>query len=327
MKIGICLLNMGGPASLEDVRPFLFNLFSDREIIELGPRFLQRPIAWLIAKMRAPKSKENYRLIGGKSPLTDITISQAKALEGLLNKRIGEGVSIGFVAKVGMRYWHPRTPKTLMEFKTEGIEKVIGLSLYPHFSRATGGTSLNEFERCARDLGLEFVSIKRYPTHPAYISALKDVLEEGINKMGGPPFHLVYSAHSLPERFIRQGDPYLHDIKATIKALEAQTGIKGTLAFQSRSGPVKWLEPQTDQHLLELVAQGKRRILCLPISFVSDHIETLYEIDMLFKGIVKEAGGELYMTPGLNTRPSFIEALFQLTQETLSSKGWIEGVS
>ncbi len=324
MKIGILLLNMGGPAKLEDVRPFLFNLFSDREIIELGPRFLQRPIAWIISRTRAPKSMENYRLIGGKSPLTEITISQAKALERLLNERIGRDGAVEFVSSVGMRYWHPRTPQTLKELKERGVEKVIGLSLYPHFSRATGGTSLNEFEKSARDMHLEFISIKRYPTHPAYINALKDVLEEGIDNMGGGPFHLVYSAHSLPKRFILEGDPYLEDIKATIKALEARTGIKGTLAFQSRSGPVKWLEPQTDKHLLELIHQGKRRILCLPISFVSDHIETLYEIDMLFKGIVKEAGGELYMTPGLNTRPAFIEALFQLTREALSSTGWIK---
>lgn len=308
--IGVCLLNMGGPDSPEAVRPFLYNLFSDRDIIELGPRPLQRPIAWLIARFRAPKSMENYRLIGGKTPLTEITKEQARLLEGSLNTTL-KGHSSHKVVKcvVGMRYWHPRTPDVLKELRDTGVKKVVGLSLYPHYSRATSGTSLKEFMDCARELGMAFEVIDRFPTHPAYIKALKEVVDEGIERMGGGPFHLVYSAHSLPQKFIDEGDPYLDEVKATIFALEKETGIKGTLSFQSRSGPVKWLEPQTDEHLLELVRAGKRRILVLPISFVSDHIETLYEIDMLFKGLVKEAGGELFMTPGLNTRPSFIRAL------------------
>lgn len=318
---GIVLLNMGGPDCLEAVEPFLYNLFSDREIIELGPRFLQRPIARLIAKRRAPKSRENYRLIGGKSPLKEITEAQARALEEALKKQFPREMDI--VCKVGMRYWQPRTPSVLGELKAMGIKRILGLSLYPHYSRATSGTSLKEFKEVCEGLGLEYATIEDFATHPAYISALKDVLEEGIRLMGGPPFHLVYSAHSLPRKFIDQGDPYLDHIKATIKALERASGISGSLAFQSRSGPVKWLEPQTAQHLLELVRQGKRRILCLPISFVSDHIETLYEIDMLFKGLVKEAGGELFMTPGLNTRPSFIQALLELVQGALAGKDWL----
>ena len=222
-----------------------------------------------------------------------------------------------------MRYWHPRTQDVLRQLKGQGIERVLAVSLYPHFSRATSGTSIEEFKDACNALGLEFSVVEHYPTHPSYINALKDVLDEGIRTMGGPPFHLVYSAHSLPLKFIERGDPYLSHIHATIEALERVTRIHGTLAFQSRSGPVKWLEPQTDKHLMELVSQGKKRILCLPISFVSDHIETLYEIDMLFKGLVKEAGGELFMTPGLNTRPSFIRALFDITEDALRSSRWL----
>ncbi|WP_067617987.1 ferrochelatase [Dissulfuribacter thermophilus] len=321
--IGICLLNMGGPDSLDAIRPFLFNLFSDRYIIRLGPSFLQRPIAWLIAKKRAPKSAQNYELIGGKTPLTEITIEQAKLLEGRLNEELGPKYGEEFKCVVGMRYWHPRTPDVLKELKDTGVKKVLGLSLYPHYSRATSGSSIEEFKSCCDSLGLSWDVIDRFPTHPAYISALCEVLDEGQKKIGNKDFHLVYSAHSLPKKFIDEGDPYLEDINATIRALESQTGIKGTLSFQSRSGPVKWLEPQTDIHLLELVKSGKKRLLCLPISFVSDHIETLYEIDILFKSIVKEAGGELFKTPGLNTRPSFINALYELVVEKLGENKWL----
>jgi len=321
-RVAICLLNMGGPDSIKAVRPFLYNLFSDRDIIRLGPALLQRPIAWFIARRRAPKSAKNYKLIGGKSPLTDITLRQAQLLERRYS-------SPYIKCAVGMRYWHPRTPDTLKELKEQGVEMVLGLSMYPHYSKATSGSSLKDFKAAASKIGLEWAVVERFPDHPLYIQAISKCMFEGIKKMGIDPgdlpgdFHLVYSAHSLPKRFIDEGDPYLDDIKTTIGLLEKRTGITGTLSFQSRSGPVKWLEPATDEHLLELVKSGKRRILCLPISFVSDHIETLYEIDILFKNMVKAAGGELFMAPGLNTRASFIKALYQISKERIEELGWL----
>lgn len=323
-KIGILLLNMGGPDSLNSIRPFLYNLFSDREIIRLGPSFLQRPIAFLIAKTRAKKSAENYRLIGGKSPLTEITLAQAKKLEMAISQALSQkGNNIIIKCDAGMRYWHPRTPDILKQFKKMGIQKLIGLSLYPHYSKATSGSSLNEFKAIASGLNLDFITIDSFETHPLYIEALKETLFETIEQYELKNFHLVYSAHSLPKRFIEEGDPYLDHIKATINALEKITDIKGTLAFQSRSGPVRWLGPQTDERLKELLASNIRHIVCLPISFVSDHIETLYEIDILFKGIVKEGGGELYMTKGLNTRPAFINALKDMSIRAMIQKGWL----
>ncbi len=308
-RTGVLLLNMGGPDSLDAVRPFLFNLFSDRKIIRLGPSILQRPIAWMIARRRAPKSSANYAKIGGKSPLLEISSRQAKALEALLN-RANQGE---FICEPGMRYWHPRTPDQLRAMKLKGVGRVIGLSMYPHFSSATGGTSLDEFRQESERLKLDYSVVDSYPDHPLYIQALGKAVEEGLgNIKDKDSFVLVYSAHSLPKSMIEQGDPYVHHLRRTISALEKETGIKGRLCFQSRSGPVKWLEPATDHMLMDLASKGVKEILCLPISFVSDHIETLYEIDMLYGSMMRKRGVRLVRTPSLNETSLFVQALGDL---------------
>ncbi len=320
--IGIVLLNMGGPDSLDAVRPFLYNLFSDRDIIQLGPSFVQPLIAWSIARKRAPKSRAAYRKIGGRSPLTDITAMQASALEALLNS----GGHSQVVVAPGMRYWHPRTLDTLKILKKQGVRKVLGLSLYPHFSRATSGTSIKDFKKAAKDLGLEAVFIDSYPDHPGYIAALAQALSEGELKIRSEAdtFTLVYSAHSLPKSMIDQGDPYLDHLQRTIGALEAISGIKGRLCFQSRSGPVEWLKPGTDVMLNELANQGEKAVLILPISFVSDHIETLYEIDMLYGEMMRKRGVKLLRTQSLNDNPLFIGALADMVQKKFKEEGWHE---
>ncbi len=311
---GVVLLNMGGPDSLDAVRPFLFNLFSDREIIRLGPALLQPLIAWFIARRRAPKSAESYRKIGGRSPINEITAAQASALEDMLSEQVkGER----FLCSPGMRYWHPRTPDVLQELKSKGVERVVGLTLYPHYSRATTGSSLRDFEKAASSLGLNHVTVKQYSDHPDYIAALENSLRIGLKNMREKDFVLVYSAHNLPVEMIEQGDPYLDHVKATIAALEARTGIKGELCFQSRSGPVEWLEPTTEEMLNSLADQGRREILIMPISFVSDHVETLYEIDIQYGEIMKKRGVRLVRTPSLNHDEKFIYALSQLVKDAL----------
>ncbi len=328
-KQAILFLNMGGPDSLKAVRPFLFNLFSDRQIIKLGPPFLQQPIAWFIAKKRAPSSQANYEKIGGKSPLLEITSAQASGVQQLLKKRGYEDI----YCLPAMRYWHPRTPRILNDLKERGVQKVLGVTLYPHYSRATTGSSVNEFLECARALGMEADSVESWPEQEGYIKALASTVSEATDnliksgtvspddlKSEDSDFALVYSAHSLPQSFIDQGDPYVEHLEKTISALENITGIRGRLCFQSRSGPVKWLEPGTDTMLNALIeSEGKKTILVLPISFVSDHIETLYEIDMLYADMVKEKGGRLYRTPSLNDRPDFIDALADICEEKLST--------
>ncbi|NIA09032.1 MAG: ferrochelatase [Nitrospiraceae bacterium] len=319
--IGIVFLNMGGPDSLDSVRPFLYNLFSDREIIRLGPRLIQPLIAWSIVRRRAPKSCAAYAKIGGKSPLASISMAQAKAVEKTLNRKYQEGI----FCLTGMRYWHPRTPDVLAKMKNKGISKVLGLSLYPQYSRATNGSSITEFEKCAKKLGVDTHVIDSFPDYPGYITALADVLQEGLKKVKDKDnFVLVYSAHSLPKRMVEQGDPYVEHIHRTINALEKLTGIRGHLCFQSRSGPVAWLEPATDVLLNELADKGTQCLLVMPISFVSDHIETLYEIDILYAGMMAKRGVRLVRTPSLNDRPMFIKALSDLAGQGLRKAGWLE---
>jgi ferrochelatase len=321
---GVIFLNMGGPDSLEAVRPFLFNLFSDRDIIPLGPAFLQKPIAWIIARKRAAKSRGAYEKTGGRSPQADITMRQAKAVHSILEK---EGQRV--VCYPGMRYWKPRTPEVLKRMKEKGVTRVLGLSMYPHYSRATTGSSVKEFLASASDLGMDAEIIDAYPDHPGYINALASTVKEGLWRIGvekglsdeeklafSPDFALVYSAHSLPVSMIEDGDPYVDHVKRTITALEAVTGIPGRLCFQSRSGPVRWLEPATDEMLRELAGEGFRTILVLPVSFVSDHVETLYEIDMEYRQMMDEMGVSLFRTPALNVRPDFVSFLADIVRES-----------
>lgn len=322
---GVIFLNMGGPDSLEAVQPFLFNLFSDREIIHLGPAFLQPFIARFIAAKRAPKSAGNYARIGGKTPLTAITQAQAEAVQTELAKR-----NLTVPCMPGMRYWHPRTPDVLKELAGKGVRRVIGLSLYPHYSRATSGSSIGDFLENAMGLGIETTTIESFYTHTDYINALKqsmDVALQGIqSRFGGLPkdLTLLYSAHSLPVKFIQEGDPYLQHLEETIRCLEAKTNLSGILAFQSRSGPVKWLTPATDHMLMELGQKGIKNVLILPISFVSDHIETLYEIDIQYAELVKRFDMNIHRVPSLNTHPDFIRCLTDLILRQAQEVKWLE---
>jgi len=304
-KIGVVLLNMGGPEKPEDIRPFLFNIFSDREIIRLGPSFLQKPLAWFIARKRARKSMATYARIGGGSPITKITRAQEQALENVL------GENGDFVVTTAMRYWHPTTTEALNYLKEKQINSLIALSLYPHFSCATSGSSLNELKRCRLDNKItdNFIEIDSWPDHPGYISCLADKITEGLARFGDDPVELVYSAHSLPVSFIEEGDPYVDHLQKTIGAVERLTGIKGRICYQSRSGPVQWLSPSTPETIEQLGREGCSNILMVPISFVSDHVETLVEINMQYRELAAEYSIRLETTESFNDDANFIEAL------------------
>ena len=307
-KKGVLLLNLGGPEKLEDIRPFLYNLFSDRQIIRLGPSFLQKPIAAFIARRRAPKSALNYRKIGGGSPLRKITDQQAAALESSLAQ---DG---NFSVRSCMRYWHPFAHEILPQLIAEGVKEIIALPLYPHYSIATSGSSFSDLDQTAKKLGLK-LNIKKihsWPTQQQYIESLTAKIEEGILSFAGEEVEIVYSAHSLPVRFIEEGDPYVDDMQQTIAALEQKTGRTGHLCYQSRSGPVEWLGPSTPE-TIEKLAQAKcKNLLIVPISFVSDHVETLYELDIQYRKLAEDLGMGYKVTSGLNTEPLFIEGLRQL---------------
>jgi len=340
--IGIILLNLGGPDSLLAIRPFLYNLFSDRRIIRLGPQFMQKPLAKLISTIRSKKTERMYSLIGGKSPIKEITEAQAKALEEVLNKRptvksqelqagLGngerQGGTVSFKVYVGMRYWHPLIEDVLPKIYAAGIRKLVALSLYPQYSVATSGSSISRFEEVAAGYPIYSICISSWHNHPLYVDALVDVITKGIESFSSSSFiadpsssdniHVLFSAHSLPKRIIDQGDPYVDQTMETIGEITKRIPLTWHLSYQSRSGPVEWLEPSTDKKLEELARKGIKNILVVPISFVSDHIETLYEIDILYKNLAEGLGIRLRRTDSMNTHPKFIEALKDIVETGL----------
>lgn len=307
------------------MRPFLYNLFSDRDIIRLGLSFMQRPIAFIIATLRTGKTERAYSLIGGKSPILDITEAQAKAVEESLNSsRFTVHGSWSFKVYVGMRYWYPSIEEAVNRAISEGVERLLALSLYPHYSIATTGSAVREFERVIRGRKerIEYSSIKSWFDNPFYIDAMVDVIKKGFIQTGQIP--VLFSAHSLPERFIIEGDPYLDEIKGTIGEISKRIEMEYYLSFQSKSGPVKWLEPSTEEMLHRLANKNIKNLLVVPISFVSDHIETLYEIDILYKGIADRLGINLIRTESLNTHPMLIKALEDMVIRWSKELEWIE---
>lgn len=316
-KTAVLLLQMGGPDSLDAVEPFLLNLFSDRDIIRIGPAFLQPLIARFIVRRRAPKVEAYYEKIGGKSPIRELTEAQAAALEA----KLGED----YRCFVAMRYWHPTTVEALAAIKKEGISRIIALSLYPHYSRATTGSSINELKRVMNEAGVKFqlTCIDRFFDHPLYIRSLAEKIEEGL--AGFHPLadvEIMFSAHSLPKSFIESGDPYLAHIEETVRlVMERFENVPYHLAFQSRAGPVKWLEPSTEEMLRHLAAHGCKNLLVVPLSFVSDHIETLYEIDIQYSKEAWDLGiANFRRTAALNSSPTFIECLAELVRNTVKSE-------
>ena len=325
-KIGVLLLNLGGPDSLDAVRPFLYNLFSDREIIRLGPSFLQKPIAWLISTLRSKKTIGMYRQIGNRSPILELTTAQARSLEEVLNKETGiRRQGSEFKVYIGMRYWHPFTKSTVDQILDDNIDRLIVLTLYPHYSKATTGSSVTDFKKYIQGKDLDINYINEWYDYPSYIDSLAGLMAEGISEYREKDFHLLFSAHSLPQSFIDEGDPYLDQIKSTIDRLLKRLSdspynypdLKYQLAFQSKTGPVKWLEPSTEQAIESLSKSQCKDLFVVPISFVSDHIETLYEIDILYKELAEKHGIKLRRCRALNTSEKFIDAMKQLVLDKM----------
>jgi ferrochelatase len=314
----VVLFNLGGPDDLPAVEPFLVNLFSDREIIELPGGALMQPImARLIAKMRGPGVRRNYEMIGGGSPQLRITQAQAAALEERLNVgRGGAGVRV-FIA---MRYSRPTSEDALEAIAAAGIRRIVTLTLFPHYSRATTGSSRNEFDRALarprwKAHGFEVTHIESYYDDPMYLDAMTDTVRDAwgtIPAENRDRTVILFSAHGLPQKFVDEGDPYVAHTQATRRGILERLRLpnRQLLAYQSRTGPVKWLSPGTEEVIEELGREGVRDLLIVPLSFVSDHIETLYEVDQLFADTAREAGITGYYRPkALNDSPVFIEAL------------------
>ncbi|MCX7988234.1 MAG: ferrochelatase [Thermodesulfovibrio sp.] len=299
-KKGVLLLNMGGPDSIDAVKPFLFNLFNDPYIANFG--ILQKPLSWFITTLRSEKVKQAYRLIGGKSPLKEITLQQAHELE----KKLGRDYKV----KVGMNYWHPFIEKSLKEFEDEGIKYIIAVSLYPQYCHATTASAIEKFKRFAKGR-FDYKIISSWYENPLYIEAWIENIKETINKYGNA--FILFSAHGIPVSLYKKGDPYISETEGTVRLIIRKMHLtEWKLCYQSRTGPVKWVEPSTEETIKEIAKQGVKKAFIIPISFVSDHIETLYEIDIVYTEMAKKLGLELIRVPSLNTKPKFIEALKSL---------------
>ena len=322
-RVGVLLLNLGGPDRLEDVGPFLFNLFSDPEIIRIPFSFLQRPLAWFISTRRTKTSQENYRQIGGGSPLRQITESQAHALQEQLQQK-GQEARI----YVGMRYWHPFTEEAIAKIKRDRIERLVILPLYPQFSISTSGSSFRLLQRLwVEDPKLEQIEYTVIPSwykQPSYLQSIAQLIAQELQQFALPDsVHIFFSAHGVPRSYVEEaGDPYQQEIEDCTSLIMQTLNRPNpyTLAYQSRVGPVEWLQPYTEDAIKELGAQGVENLLVVPISFVSEHIETLQEIDIEYREIAEHSGIHNFRrVPALNTYPLFVEAMADLVLQALKS--------
>lgn len=323
-KVGVVLLNLGGPDSLEAVEPFLFNLFNDPEIINFPFSFLFRKrLARLISSKRHPRVQEQYKKIGGKSPLRELTEVQAELLE----KRLSE---LGVNARVylAMRYWKPFTEDAIASIERDKVERVVLLPLYPQFSKSTTGSSVKEWERQINErpgmLSIPSAVVEHYHEFPTYLDAVIERVNQGLARFPEnvrKDVHILFSAHGTPMKLVREGDPYSGHIRETVNAVRARGGWSNphTLCFQSKVGPQKWLTPSTPKVIEELADAGTAHMLAVPIAFVSDHLETLFELGKEYSRMALNKGVRQFeVTEGLNDSAKFVEALAELVLEKLN---------
>ncbi len=326
-RVGVLLLNLGGPDKLEDVYLFLYNLFSDPDLIRLPFPFLQKPLAALIAATRSPVSQENYRAIGGKSPLRQLTEEQADSIENALQRR-------GLNAKVyvAMRYWYPFTEEAIAQIKQDGITKLVILPLYPQFSISTTGSSLKLIDQIWKQdkqlQQIERIVVRSWYDRPGYLKAMAELIETKLQSFANPEqVHIFFSAHGVPKKYVsKYGDSYQVEIEnCTDLVMQSVRQIyqrynAHTLAYQSRVGPVEWLQPYTAEAIAQLAKRGIRNLLVVPISFISEHIETLQEIDIEYREIAESVGIHNFArVPALNSHPIFINDLAELVLESLGT--------
>ena len=320
-RIGVVLFNLGGPDQISAVEPFLVNLFNDPAIIRL-PQPFRYVIAKLIARTRAPMAKEIYQRLGGRSPILEETDAQAAALENVLNAN-GSGRS--FKVVVAMRYWLPRSDAAALALKDWGAEEAVLLPLYPQFSTTTTASSLADWKRAAKDWNLKIESraICCWPTEPGLIESHTAKIA-AILKLH-PDLRVLFSAHGLPEKIVKTGDPYPAQVERTVVATVAELKRRGfasvdwRICYQSRVGPLKWIGPSTDDEISRAGAERKGLIV-VPIAFVSEHSETLVELDHEYRKLAHAAGVPRYeRTSTPSADPVFIAGLARLVSGSLDT--------
>ena len=311
MKKAIILFNLGGPDKLENVEPFLFNLFNDPAILDL-PTFLRYPLAKLISNRRAPVAKKIYAELGGSSPILKLTKEQSDALEIKLNQTQKEDEYRCFII---MRCWNPRAEDVIKNVQLYGPDEVVLMPLYPQYSAATSGSSIKEWKDVCKknNYKIKTSTICCYPTDKSFINAhTKEIIKKTKDLKN---YKLIFSAHGLPEKNIKKGDPYQWQVEQSVKKIVESLNdenLDWILSYQSRVGPLKWIGPSTEDIIIENSKIGKHIVL-VPIAFVSEHSETLVELDIEYKEIADANGCKNYTrVPALGTNKDFIEAISEL---------------
>ena len=320
MKLAVVLFNLGGPDSLEAVQPFLQNLFSDPAIIQL-PSFVRRPLAKFIAAKRAPLAKKIYEHLGGSSPILPETEAQARALEDTLRRE-------GHDAKcfIAMRCWNPLTREAVQAVRAFAPERVVLLPLYPQYSTTTTRSSLDEWRKEAnrQRLTVPQHEVCCFPFESGFITALAALVSAGLRQAKpGLSYRVLFSAHGLPKRVIDKGDPYQWQVERTVEAVIAKLQpqkLESQICYQSRVGPLEWIGPATDAEVRRAGAEGKG-VIMVPVAFVSEHSETLVELDIEYRKLADESGVPDYIrVPTVRTHPAFIGALLSLVITALNAK-------
>jgi ferrochelatase len=315
-RVGIVLFQLGGPDKLEAIEPFLYNLFCDPDIIDFPfARIGRKPLAKLISTTRARKVQHHYATIGGGSPIRKHTESQARALEIELQNH-----GIDARCFVAMRYWHPFTKEATEQLRAAECDEVVLLPLYPQYSSTTTGSSLNEWRRLFCD-DVRMHSVGAFYQNTTYLDAVIEKVNEALSRFPVPHRpEIIFSAHSLPVSVIEKGDPYQRQIEETVALLMARGGWNNPhrLCYQSKVGASRWLQPSLHQTLRQLEREQVREMCVVPVAFVSDHVETLGEIDHEAREEAHRLGiTQFEMSAGLNDSPKFIEALGQIVREAL----------
>jgi len=328
-KLAVVLLNLGGPDRPAAVEPFLFNLFNDPAILRL-PQPLRAGLAWLIARRRAPVARRIYAHLGGGSPLLANTRAQAAALESAL-----AGAGITARVFIAMRHWHPMSEATARDVAAFGPDELLLLPLYPQYSTTTTASSLRAWKRAAAGAGLSAPTwaVCCFPTEEGFIGALADLtragLAEAARRSPASRPQIIFSAHGLPQRIANAGDPYVGQVERSCRALAARLGLGAQdwqLGFQSRVGPLAWVGPATDA-LIRDAAREKRPIVLVPVAFVSEHSETLVELDIDYRRLAAENGGETYIrVPTVGCHPAFIAGLLRSLQEARRASAELHAV-
>lgn len=323
-KTGIVMLNLGGPATLDDVQPFLLELFADREIIQLP---FQRWLGPFIARRRTPKVRGLYASIGGGSPILRYTEAQGRGMVARLDRLSPQTAPHKFY--IAFRYTRPNSEDALRKMRADGIQRAVAFTQYPQFSCSTTGSSLNELWRAAARTGLrdafEWSIIDRWPVHPRFVEAMTETVRDGLEQFepgDREKVLILFSAHSLPLDVIDRGDSYPQEVGASVQAVVECLAVSNPylLAYQSDVGPVRWLGPRTEQVIRRLGTRGQKHLLVVPIAFTSDHIETLSELDQEYGEVAHQVGITCYKrAPALNDRPRFLDALAEIVREHLES--------